>query len=100
MTHAQHATARLPTHGKCLNQQIVRRFAGRQAFTEPIRLLSQFGVGHRLVLRFQSIDRGNGGIELFEIPGIGGSKQSSQGMLKPPGNTANEVAKDFPYSRN
>ena len=57
MPHAQDAAAGLAADGERLDQQVVERLAGGQPLAELGRLLAQLGVGHRLVLRLQGVDR-------------------------------------------
>ena len=75
MPHAQESPARLAADGKCLDQQVVERFAGGQTAAEFDRLLPQLLVGHRLILRLQGVDGLDLGLELADIPGIRRAEQ-------------------------
>ncbi len=54
--HAQVPAAGLAANGEGLDQQVVECLAPGQALAKAGRLLLQFRVGHRLVLRFQGPD--------------------------------------------
>ena len=57
MPHADEAAAALAADGEGLDQDVVERFARLQPSAELDGLLPQLLIGHRLILRFQRVDR-------------------------------------------
>ena len=98
VAHAQDAAAGLAADGKGLDQQVVEGLARGQPLAELGRLLPQLGVGHGLVLRLQGVDGVDGGLELFEIPGVAGAEQAGDAPFDRPGDATEDQAQNFASS--
>ncbi len=63
MPQADEPPAALAANGERFDQDVVERFAGFEPAAELGRLRAQLVVGHRLVLRLQSVDRVDLGLQ-------------------------------------
>ena len=73
--HAEEAAAALAADGEGFDQDVVERFARVQPAAELDGLAPQLGVGHRLVLRLQRVDRLDLRLQPLEEPGVGRAEQ-------------------------
>jgi hypothetical protein len=70
MPHVQKPAASLAAYRERFDQQVVQRFASSQTLTKSRRLLTQLDVAHRLILRFQLVDRLDPRMQSLDITGI------------------------------
>ena len=69
--HPEIAFPRLAADGEGLNQQVVERLPGSQPAPEFSRLAPELSIGHRLVARFERIDRFDLRFQPPDVAGVG-----------------------------
>ena len=96
VAHAQIATPRLATDRKGFHQQVVQRLALGQPLPKPLRLLPQFLVRHRLVFRFQAVDRVHLSLQTLDVAGILRAEDRGHSALERPQQPREEQADELP----
>ena len=94
--HAQVAAAGLAADGVGLDQQVVERLAAGQPLAERGRLLLQFGVGHRLVLRLQGPDGADHRLQLLDVAGVRRTEEARERALDHTAYAAEDIAQGIP----
>ena len=69
--HPEIALSRLAADGEGLDQQVIERLSGSEPAPEFGRLAAQLSIGHRLVSRFERIDRFDLRFQPPDIAGVG-----------------------------
>ena len=97
MAHAEHAPARFTADGERVDQEIVKRFSGGQSFAKDRRLLAEFVVRHRLVVRFPLVDRLDGRLQLLDEAGVRRAEDRGEFLFQPLGKPAEGVGNPLEY---
>ena len=98
MAQADEAAAAFAANRKRFDQQIVQCLAGPQPLAESVGLLSQLGVGHRLVLGLQAVDGNHHRLQTTDVAGVGRPEQRRNTALKHFQQAAEKQPDDFPNS--
>ena len=94
--HSEDAAARLAADGEGVDQDVVEGLPGGQTRAKPVRLLGQFGIRERLILRLQRIDRVDLRLHPLQKPRVGRSEDARHPALEPLRDAATSIGEGFP----